>query len=83
VPKLINPTDIATPIVDHKGMPTQEEQQLRQDLSELEIIDGEGDPNGQVKAKPKTLYMDTNGSAGSILYIKTTELSEDTGWVLV
>jgi len=46
------------------------------------ILSGSGSPEGVLAAEPTQLYMDTSGSAGSILYIKQTGIS-DTGWILV
>ena len=45
-------------------------------------IQGSGSPEGVVDADPTQRYMDTSGSAGSILYIKQSG-SGDTGWILV
>lgn len=81
--KLINPTEVNVPIVERDNSPTQSHFQIINDLSQLEIRAGEGNPEGVLKEKAKTLYMDTNGATGSILYIKTTGIDEDTGWVLV
>jgi hypothetical protein len=46
------------------------------------VLTGSGSPEGVREADPTTLYMDTSGSAGSILYVKKTGTG-DTGWVLV
>ena len=81
--KLINQTEVNIPIVDGSGKPTQAFYQLINDIVELEIRSGEDSPEGILKEKEKTLYMDTNGVVGSILYIKTTAADLDTGWVLV
>lgn len=81
--KLINPTEVNIPIVERDNSPTQSHFQILDDLTQLEIRSGEGSPEGVYKEKAKTLYMDTNGTTGSILYIKTTDVDEDTGWVLV
>jgi hypothetical protein len=83
VSKLINPTEVNIPIVDSDGKPTQAFYQLINDLSELEILSGEGSPEGVLKAKRKAQYYDISGAVGSILYIKTTDSNIDTGWVLV
>ena len=81
--KLINPTEVNIPIVDANGKPTQAFYQLINDLSGLELLDGEGNPEGVLKAGKKAQYYDISGTTGSILYIKTTDLNLDTGWVLV
>lgn len=41
-----------------------------------------GSPEGVVTGSPGKLYMDTAGTAGSILYVKKTG-SGNTGWILV
>lgn len=46
------------------------------------IEEGSGSPEGVLAAEPKTLYMDTSGTAGNILYIKKTGTG-DTGWILI
>ncbi len=46
------------------------------------IMTGSGSPEGVMIADITTLYMDTAGSAGSILYIKKTGTGA-TGWILV
>ena len=46
------------------------------------VLTGSGSPEGAIEAEPTQMYMDTAGSAGSILYIKQTGIS-DTGWILV
>jgi hypothetical protein len=81
--KLINPTEVNVPIVERDNSPTQSHFQIINDLSQLEVRAGEGSPEGVLKEKAKTLYMDTNGTTGSILYIKTTGIDDDTGWVMV
>lgn len=81
--KLINPTEVNIPIVDSNGKPTQAFYQLINDLSGLELLDGEGSPEGILKAGKKTQYYDVNGAVGSILYVKTTDANLDIGWVLV
>lgn len=45
-------------------------------------LEGSGSPEGVITAEPRALYMDTAGTAGSILYIKQSGTG-NTGWVLV
>lgn len=47
-----------------------------------EVASGSGSPEGVLVAIPTKLYMDTAGSAGSILYVKKTGTG-DTGWIAV
>lgn len=56
-----------------------------QRVTELEILSGTGSPEGVIDASVGRLYMDENGTAGSILYIKRdADISGDTsrGWIL-
>lgn len=46
------------------------------------VLSGSGSPESVIAANPLTLYMDTAGTAGSILYIKKTGTG-NTGWILV
>ena len=65
---------------------TQRSLKLIQQLVELDIREGSGSPESVIEAKPRTLYMDTAGTAGSILYIKRdADISGDRkqGWILV
>ena len=55
-------------------------------LSELDIATGSGSPEGVLRAGITKRYMDTAGTAGSILYIKRdADIAGDTtqGWILV
>ena len=55
------------------------------DVTDLQIIIGQGNPEGVVEARVATLFMDTLGTSGSILYVKKDrEISGDRtqGWVL-
>jgi hypothetical protein len=45
-----------------------------------EEIVGEGSPEGVVSARRRTRYYNRTGSAGTLLYVKTTETG-NTGWV--
>lgn len=83
---MIIPPNQGQPIVDASGMMTQVFRAWSQGVSRLEIVDGAGSPEGVVSARQKTLYMDTAGVAGAILYIKRdTDIGGDTklGWILV
>ncbi len=69
-----------TAIVDANGMPTTTFFTLLEGLVNLEILDDEGNPEGVISARFKSLYIDT---LTSNVYIKTTNESLNTGWVLV
>lgn len=79
---IVNQT-AATPIVDNRGVPTVAFFTLLTQLTELELLRGDGSPEGTIQAKQKTLYFDESGVSGTILYIKTTGPNENTGWVAV
>lgn len=74
------------PIVSDKGIMSQIFQSWTQLVSRLFILTGSGSPEGVVSANVTRLYMDTAGTAGSILYIKRdAAISNDPkqGWILV
>ena len=68
------------------GKLTERSWKLLRQLVQLQILTGSGSPEGVVEAKILTLYMDTAGTAGNILYIKRdADISGDRsqGWILV
>lgn len=72
--------------IDKDGRPTERaasyiEETTRQ-VNANTVLSGTGSPEGVLDANPKSLYMDETGTAGNILYIKQTGVS-NTGWVLV
>jgi len=73
-------------LADANGKPTLRfSEYLRENTKQVNlstVLTGSGSPEGVTAADITTLYMDTAGSAGSILYIKKTG-SGDTGWILV
>lgn len=65
---------------------TQRALKLVQGLVELDVLEGSGSPENVIEAKPRRLYMNTAGTAGSILYIKRdADIGGDRtqGWILV
>ncbi len=55
-------------------------------VTNMSVLTGSGSPEGVVSARSTRLYMDTAGSAGSILYIKRDESiagDRTQGWILV
>jgi len=83
---MITPPNQGQPIVDDGGFMSQVFRSWAQGVSRLEILSGAGTPEGVVFAPQKTLYMDTAGIAGAILYIKRdTNIGGDQtqGWILV
>jgi len=67
-------------IVDKEGKPTVEFFTLLEGLVNLEVRNGEGTPEGVVKARFKVFYFD---EIANDLYIKKTNENLDTGWVLL
>jgi hypothetical protein len=41
---------------------------------------GSGAPNGQVKANPGSIWIQTNGGAGSTFWVKESGMGTDSGW---
>ena len=83
---MIIPPNQGQPIVDKNGFMSQVFRAWTQGVSRLEIKDGAGSPEGVVSAPQRTLYMDTAGTAGAILYIKRdADIGGDAkqGWILV
>ena len=56
-------------------------EELRNILKPIPIfIEGPGTPEGAIAAKKGARYYRTDGSAGTFLYVKTTD-SGNTGWI--
>lgn len=82
---MITPSAIR-PIVDKNGLPTPEMAAWMSLVSDLDIREGSGSPEGVISARKNAIYKDTGGSAGSILYVKKlTDISGDSsqGWILI
>ncbi len=76
----------AQPIVQPDGTMAQPFRQFTQDASLSIPIIGDGSPEGVVSARQYSLYIDSNGSSGSIEYRKMQpDIAGDTlkGWVAV
>jgi hypothetical protein len=71
--------DKNSPLVDSEGKVTTTFDNY---LYERSILQGSGSPESVVVADPTTLYMDTAGTAGNILYVKKSG-NGNTGWILV
>ena len=72
--------------VDEKGKLPQRQFDVMRGLIQLDPLSGSGSPEGVIEASIKRFYMDTGGSAGSILYIKKlADVGGDRtkGWILV
>ena len=69
-------------LIDDNGSATERFYSIIQGLVDRIPVYGEGDPNGQIEANKGRLYVDINGSSGSVLYKKDTN-GGNTGWVTV
>ena len=82
---LIAPT-ATEPLVEENRTMTQQTRSFMNAVSRLAMLTGSGSPEGVQEALAERLYMDTSGSAGSVLYIKqvdSIDRDKTTGWVLV
>ena len=73
-------------IVDPDGAMSEPFRVWSQRITALQILTGSGAPENVVSAPVLTQYMDTAGTAGSILYIKKlADIGADPkkGWILV
>ncbi len=50
-------------------------------LNKLEVIYGNGSPEGVVYAAKGRIYFNNTGGAGTLMYAKNTDISLNTGWV--
>lgn len=74
------------PVVDQSGKMDTRFYNWAQQVTRLSIITGSGSPEGVVEAPITTLYMNSSGTSGNILYIKRdSDISGDRtqGWILV
>jgi hypothetical protein len=72
--------------VDDNGKLTQRAVEWSRQVTNLTILTGSGSPESAIEAQITTLYMNTAGTAGNILYIKkSADISGDRtqGWILV
>ena len=80
-----NPVPTAS-IIDSAGRMVNNFRTWTQQISRLSILEGVGSPEGVIEAQVTRQYMDTNGTAGAILYIKRdSDIGGDKtqGWILV
>lgn len=74
------------PIVDSRGMLTQEARSFFRVIIDRSLIIGTGSPDGVIEADQGAEYMDDAGTHGNIKYIKRdSSLAGDRskGWILV
>jgi len=73
------------PIVDSQAVMTQEGRSWAQSITNLIMINGTGSPEGVIEAIVGAQYTDTNGTTGTMLYIKRdADVGGDKsqGWIL-
>lgn len=85
---MITPPHRDSPIVDAAGVSTITEMYpwitaVTELINFLDMAEGNGSPNGVLKAEKKKLYFNNSGSAGTLVYIKTTDSSSNTGWIAI
>jgi len=83
---LINQLIRSLPISDDDNQMSQRFYSWTQAITNLQILTGSGSPESVVEATETTLYMNTAGTAGNILYIKKlSDIAGDRsqGWILV
>jgi hypothetical protein len=75
-----------TAIVNPDGTMSDQFRAWVQAITRLNPVTGSGSPEGVVSAGVNKLYIDLDGTAGSILYVKRdsdVSLDPKDGWVLV
>jgi hypothetical protein len=50
-------------------------------LNRLEVINGNGSPEGVVFAAKGRIYFNNTGAAGTLMYVKNSDISLNTGWI--
>lgn len=83
---MINQLIRSLPISDDDNQMSQRFYSWTQAITNLQILTGSGSPESVVEATETTLYMNTAGTAGNILYIKKlSDIAGDRsqGWILV
>lgn len=50
-------------------------------LNALDFLEGNGSPEGVVYADKKKRYFNNTGAAGTLMYVKNTDKTLNTGWV--
>ncbi len=87
---MVNRADTLTntqPLVDDKGISTQQMRSWSAQVDNQLTISGSGTPEGVVEAEITAEYMDTTGATGNIKYIKR-DIDDGAGdkrfgWILI
>lgn len=83
---MVDYIDPAVPIVKQNGTMEYVFQLFVKEISDNFIVIGSGNPEGVLEAGQGKLYLDADGSPGSVLYIKQkNDISGDrkSGWTVV
>lgn len=85
---MITPPHRDFPIVDSAGIPDAYlmapwMESISNLVSFLEIAEGNGSPEGVIFAEKKKLYFNNAGASGTLVYIKATDGTLNTGWVAI
>lgn len=59
----------------------REVREIKQVLQNLPIYTGKGSPEGELRAKLGSLYLNVLGGTSAALYVKETGEETSTGWV--
>ena len=81
----VTPPTTTRAIIDNFGSMVQEFRTWTQTMTDRSLIIGTGSPETVVEAAQGAQYMDDNGTAGNILYIKRdADIAGDRtkGWIL-
>jgi len=85
MPSIPNP-DAELPIINNEGLMTDIFQSWVVRMTNLDLMVGTGSPEGIIVSEVGREYLDTNGSAGSVKFIKQkADIAGDRskGWVAV
>ena len=85
MPEIVSP-DSRDPIVDDNGTMQDAFHTWVEQVTRLDLIIGQGSPEGVIEATVGREYMDVNGTAGNIKYIKRDADiggNRKQGWILV
>lgn len=74
-----DPKEIAD-FLNRELSPIVRKTRLALDALLVRILEGDGSPEGVVSADKAAIYMQNDGTLGSLIWIKTTDAS-NTGWL--
>lgn len=86
VRKLTASPSPARPLVDERGIMSEQTRLWAQSITDAQRIIGSGSPDGIVEANQGVFYIDEDAALGSVLYVKQRDnVAGDRkfGWVLI